>query len=57
MSEERDPGDTGYVCERCGLPVTPVNGALVRSCLHTDAKVIATMEAEVFGEGGADNGA
>ena len=57
MSEANPNKDTGYACSRCGLPVTPENGVLVRSCVHSDAPVIVTMDAQLFGEGGADNGA
>ena len=57
MSEANPNKDTGYACSRCGLPVTPENGVLVRSCVHSDASVVVTMEAQLYGEGGADNGA
>lgn len=52
--DDRERGDTGYICSACGLPVTPENGALVRACIHSDAPVIATMSAFVTGDGGAD---
>ena len=45
-----------YICAECGEPVlviTGINGnRIYKPCGHTEAAVLANMEAVVYGEGG-----
>lgn len=42
-----------YLCAECNEPVFVVNGIIYKPCGHTEAAVLANMQAVVYGEGGA----
>ena len=48
---------TRYTCALCAAPVEvrDVDGAVLftRTCAHSEAAILAEMEATVYGEGGA----
>lgn len=41
-----------YTCAECGEPVIVFNGNSFKTCEHTEAAVIANMQAVVRGTGG-----
>ena len=46
-----DKPPTSYTCSTCGSAVLVYGEKIVRSCLHSDAKVVANIAATAHGEG------
>lgn len=42
-----------YKCAECAEPVFLIEGKVYKPCGHTDAAVLADLEAVVYGAGGA----
>jgi hypothetical protein len=41
-----------YYCAACQMPASVKDGAVVRTCNHTKAPVVAPRTATLYGEGG-----